>query len=235
MKHFVLFLYYSIKPIFIGIFIVDYRCKPNSVRRGWSPNVEGFVQASKEILEVMSFEACAAEADTRTAVAFQYTKKTKQCILLLENMTDLIWINNKDYMIQMCAEGYRRHVDEIDYVYDAPSLIMSANLIYGTVLSNLREEVITFSNAATCILDLYLVYLDVVCGSSQLIVERRSYIRKSTDYWCNLNRPVINESRRIMPRANMTITFRSYPLSDQLRQEGFEFRYVYSGYFYSDH
>ncbi|KAL3865931.1 hypothetical protein ACJMK2_043276, partial [Sinanodonta woodiana] len=130
------------------------------------------------------------------------------------------------------SSRYRRYLDDIHYNDDLPGLILSESLLYAPGLSSHRlEDVITFDNIAPCgcILELYPVYLDVVCSSSVLLVKRQSNsIWNSTESWCNLNRPRINESRRIMPRANLKITFRPNPFSD--RQEGFEFKYSYSFY-----
>ncbi|KAL3865929.1 hypothetical protein ACJMK2_043274 [Sinanodonta woodiana] len=141
------------------------------------------------------------------------------------------------FIAVVTSSRYRRYVNDIHYFDDLPGLILSDSLLYVPGLSSHRlEEVITFDNVAPCgcILELYPVYLDVVCSLSVLLVERQSYsIWNSTESWCNLNRPNINKPRRIMPRANLKITFRPNPFSD--RQEGFEMKYVYSGYSYSDH
>ncbi|KAL3865937.1 hypothetical protein ACJMK2_043282 [Sinanodonta woodiana] len=141
------------------------------------------------------------------------------------------------FIAVVTSSRYRRYIDGINYFDDLPGLILSELILYAPGLSSHRlEEVIMFVNDSPCgcILELYPVYLDVVCSLSVLLVERRSnYIWNSTESWCNLNRPLINESKRIMPRANLKITFRPNPVSDRL--EGFELRYVYSGYSFSYH
>ena len=90
---------------------MDYRCKPGSVHRGWSSSAEGFLRVAKlNIYDISSSEACAAEVDTRNAVAFYYISETHQCIILVDSLTTLTWIQKQDYMIRICADGSTRYL-----------------------------------------------------------------------------------------------------------------------------
>ncbi|KAK3586600.1 hypothetical protein CHS0354_027742 [Potamilus streckersoni] len=91
----------------------------------------------------------------------------------------------RGFMAIVTSCRYRQYVDSSNRFGDTPRIIISKSLLYGSGLSTTQMEVLTFGNVApcNCIFDLSVIYLDVVCGSSELIVERSNYVWISSESW----------------------------------------------------
>ncbi|KAL3889735.1 hypothetical protein ACJMK2_002064 [Sinanodonta woodiana] len=149
---------------------VDYWCKPDSVHIGWSSNAEGFLRASKlDITDIRSSEACTVEVDTRHAVAFKYVNETQQCIILVDSLTSLTWIQKQDYMIRICADVVnsleKRIVSPIDghTIFTSYGYPFTYNK-YGTMIWIVETDINNFP-------DIYFIHISLDVGDTIHMTE----------------------------------------------------------------